>query len=40
MVDPSRTNGAAKFSAQKSALQKHFALEFEVCCGVNFALPI
>jgi len=40
MADPSRTNGAATFSAQKPAGQKHFALECEVCCGVNFALSI
>ena len=40
MADRSMTNGAATFSVQKPAVQKHFALECEVCCGVNFALPI
>ena len=39
MADLSLTNGAATFSVQKPAVQKHFALECEVCCGVNFALP-
>jgi hypothetical protein len=40
MADPSRTNGAATFSVQEPAVQKHFALECEVCCRVNFTLPI
>ena len=40
MADPSMTNGAATFSVQKPAVQKHFTLECEVCSGVNFALPI
>ncbi len=26
------TNGAATFSVQKPAVQKHFAFECEVCC--------
>lgn len=29
------TNGAATFSVQKPAVQKHFALECEVCCDVR-----
>jgi hypothetical protein len=40
MADASGTNGAVTYSVQEPAVQKHFALECEVFCGVNFALPI